>query len=251
MKYAKTQNDPNLPRGWSKYRQGTMAYNRLHGEEEGQRKKPLSQINSEEKREVDNKKKKFKEFLAVMMSKGKKVKDQTWNESFNDFVPTDQTKSRRERKREERLKKEQKSKEQGEEPVDENNILQIKKEEVLDSGKGVTITQKEILKKSTKLGTNISKQTHIKFDGGADISEAVQRVENINKENDIVEEELNNQENEEDKKDEGEEIDENRLYCMNLPFTITEEELRETFGQYGEIDEISIPKRRGGLGTGF
>jgi RNA recognition motif-containing protein len=46
-------------------------------------------------------------------------------------------------------------------------------------------------------------------------------------------------------------IDEQRLYVMNLPFTITHDELRELFGKYGDIQNIEIPVRRGGQGTGF
>jgi multiple RNA-binding domain-containing protein 1 len=46
-------------------------------------------------------------------------------------------------------------------------------------------------------------------------------------------------------------VDEFRLYVMNLPFTITHEELRELFEPYGEVDEIEIPLRKGGQGYGF
>uniref|UniRef100_A0A7S3NY56 RRM domain-containing protein n=1 Tax=Euplotes crassus TaxID=5936 RepID=A0A7S3NY56_EUPCR len=245
VEYAKTQQDPNLPRGWSKYTKGTMAYNRIHGEEARERRKPQSQIDSENKREVENKKKKFKEFLAVMMQKGKKVKNQSWNESFNDFVPTDQTKSRRQRKKEEKLRKEQKEFEKQEQEEEQEPGLRIENQEVTQKGKGITVIEKEIHKKSTKLGASKSKQVHIKFGEEADISQAAQKIEEIAEE--IEEKPAETKVEEED----DEEIDENRLYCMNLPFTILEEDLRETFGKYGEIDEISIPKRRGGLGTGF
>lgn len=33
---------------------------------------------------------------------------------------------------------------------------------------------------------------------------------------------------------------------MNLPFTITHEELRELFEKYGEVEDIEIPLRKGG-----
>ena len=46
-------------------------------------------------------------------------------------------------------------------------------------------------------------------------------------------------------------IDEQRLYVMNLPFTITHDELQTLFEKYGQIQDISIPVRRGGVGTGF
>jgi len=37
-------------------------------------------------------------------------------------------------------------------------------------------------------------------------------------------------------------INPNRLYLKNLPFEITDEELRNTFSTFGEISEILIPK---------
>ena len=47
-------------------------------------------------------------------------------------------------------------------------------------------------------------------------------------------------------KNEGEEVfDEQRLYIMNLPFTITHDELRDTFGRFGTIQEIEVPLRKG------
>ena len=38
---------------------------------------------------------------------------------------------------------------------------------------------------------------------------------------------------------------------MNLPFTITHEELRGLFEKFGEIEDIEIPLRKGGTGFGF
>lgn len=38
---------------------------------------------------------------------------------------------------------------------------------------------------------------------------------------------------------------------MNIPFTISHDELRDLFSKYGEIEEIEIPLRRGGTGYGF
>jgi RNA recognition motif-containing protein len=46
-------------------------------------------------------------------------------------------------------------------------------------------------------------------------------------------------------------IDEQRLYVMNLPFNITHDELRELFTRYGEVEDIEVPLRRGGQGYGF
>lgn len=46
-------------------------------------------------------------------------------------------------------------------------------------------------------------------------------------------------------------IDEQRLYVMNLPFTITHDELRDLFSRFGEIEDTEVPLRRGGTGYGF
>ena len=47
------------------------------------------------------------------------------------------------------------------------------------------------------------------------------------------------------------ELDEQRLYVMNLPFTIAPEELRELFAKFGEVEEVEVPLRKGGQGFGF
>lgn len=44
-------------------------------------------------------------------------------------------------------------------------------------------------------------------------------------------------------------VDDKRLFVMNLSYTVTKEELQETFGKYGEIQDIEIPFRKGGRGT--
>ena len=38
---------------------------------------------------------------------------------------------------------------------------------------------------------------------------------------------------------------------MNLPFTITHDELRDLFSRFGEIEDTEVPLRRGGTGFGF
>ena len=243
VEFAKTQEDPNLPRGWSKYKKGTMAYDRLHPEEYVQKKKPTSQIEAEERKDIEQKKKKFKEFVKVMLAKTQKSKSQSWNESFNDFMPSDATKSRREKKKEERELKE-KQKQEKEDTNLEENIME-KKSEVRKVTKNVTVVEKEIHKRSAKLGKNISKQIHVKFDENADIDEAIHEIEDIGDKN------VKNQTEQKREDLEDEEIDENRLYVVNLPFSITETELREYFGKYGEIEEVSLPLKKGGVRTGF
>jgi multiple RNA-binding domain-containing protein 1 len=179
-----------------------------------------------------------------MMAKGKKAKTQTWNESFNDFIPSNKLKSRRERKREEKAQKEQEVDDE-----EEGHHIKIGKKEVIEAEGGTTIVQKEINRKSTKLGAKKAKQIHIKFGGKADIDAAMEKIEENLETNEEPKQQDENKEGEGE--EDGEEIDQNRLFVMNLPFEITEEELREYFGRYGEIDEISIPLRRGGVGTGF
>lgn len=38
---------------------------------------------------------------------------------------------------------------------------------------------------------------------------------------------------------------------MNLPFTITHDELRALFSKFGEIEDTEVPLRKGGTGYGF
>ena len=38
---------------------------------------------------------------------------------------------------------------------------------------------------------------------------------------------------------------------MNIPFSTTEQDIRDTFGKYGELEEISIPLGRGGQPKGI
>lgn len=38
---------------------------------------------------------------------------------------------------------------------------------------------------------------------------------------------------------------------MNLPFTITHDELRALFEKFGVIEDTEIPLRKGGTGYGF
>ena len=76
------------------------------------------------------------------------------------------------------------------------------------------------------------------------------KKENKDEEKKEGEEESKEEKVEEEAKIENE-IDVQRLYIMNLPFTISHDDLRETFGKYGEIEEVEVPLRRGGTGFGF
>jgi len=43
-------------------------------------------------------------------------------------------------------------------------------------------------------------------------------------------------------------IEDTRLYVMNLSYQVKEEELRDHFEKYGEVEHIEIPLRKGGKG---
>lgn len=57
---------------------------------------------------------------------------------------------------------------------------------------------------------------------------------------------------EEKKEEEGEEIDDKRLYVMNLPFEASEQELIEKFSAYGNVEAAFIPRDyRTNMGKGY
>jgi hypothetical protein len=64
--FAKTINDPSLPRAWSHHAQEKQ-------EDESIRKKPISQIQAEDKKKSRTKNRKFTEFLAVMMKNKRRI----------------------------------------------------------------------------------------------------------------------------------------------------------------------------------
>ena len=49
--------------------------------------------------------------------------------------------------------------------------------------------------------------------------------------------------------DQNELVDDQRLFVMNLSYSVTKEELIDLFGKYGKIDDIEIPFRKGGRGA--
>lgn len=46
-------------------------------------------------------------------------------------------------------------------------------------------------------------------------------------------------------------IDTKRLYVLNLPYEITEEEIKGVFSPYGTVTELKMPKNKEGKFTGF
>lgn len=170
IEYARPQNDPALPRPWSKHTKGSSQYQMLHGKPTREGNVDREEVNQEE---IERKKQKFKDFLKVMgVSKDNK---QSWNDSFSAFMA--------------------------------------------DDGSSILQTNKKADKKDKKKKAEQD-----------DKKEDEPKVEEAAPEKDI---------------------DEQRLYVMNLPFQITHDELRDTFEKFGEIEDIEVPLRKGGTGFGF
>ena len=89
--FAKSQDDPNLERPWSRHSLGSSAYNR-NMIQKG--KTPLkaggakSNQNGNTKEEVEKKKARFREFLKLV-GKSKDNNKQSWNDQFESFMETD------------------------------------------------------------------------------------------------------------------------------------------------------------------
>ena len=79
LDFAKAQGDESLPRAWSKHTIGSSAYQLTHKKEEkkdwNKREEKMSN------KEVEEKKRKFRDFLNVMGVKSGDNK-QSWNDSF-------------------------------------------------------------------------------------------------------------------------------------------------------------------------
>ena len=92
---------------------------------------------------------------------------------------------------------------------------------------------------------------HIKFGAesankGNETSTEITKVLNETK---LKEQNAEDKKKEEKKKDLP--VDEKRLYVLNLPFGVNEEEVRSIFHKYGTITEIKMPKDKEGKFKGF
>lgn len=218
--FAKTLDDPDLPRAWSKYSKDSSAYMQRYGvkkhEQDPKNKKPIE--NAEMDQIPQDKKEKFREFLSLMK------KDQTKNltESF-------------------KLSEE----------TNEKPKKKVKKNETMVSNiAGNKVTISDINTDNLKAGVS-SKKVHIKFGAesttkNTEISKEITKVLNETK---LKEKNAEDKKKEENKKELP--VDEKRLYVLNLPFSVNEEEVRGIFTKYGSITEIKMPKDKEGKFKGF
>lgn len=95
MSYAKKQGDEAIPRAWSRYTQGSSAYALTHKNEAKTFKSSKKQTN-EDTEVVEEKKRKFREFLTLMGIKQKDDKNDklvgansSWNDNFQEFMAQD------------------------------------------------------------------------------------------------------------------------------------------------------------------
>jgi RNA recognition motif-containing protein len=47
------------------------------------------------------------------------------------------------------------------------------------------------------------------------------------------------------------EIDSNRLYITNIPYVLSEDDIRSSFSRFGAITKIKLPKEYDGKNKGF
>jgi multiple RNA-binding domain-containing protein 1 len=78
VELAKAQNDDTLARPWSKHSQGSSAFERRNPTTEKEGKKKREQKTEAKSEEVEEKKRKFREFLKINTTKNNEK--QTWND---------------------------------------------------------------------------------------------------------------------------------------------------------------------------
>lgn len=217
--YAKTNDDPTLPRAWSKYSKGSSLYFSKHPEELKNKPQNKKKIKTEVKTVVDEliinpeKKAKFQEFLQLM--------SKTHNPSMTESVPmVEENKSSKKK-----LKKEKN-----------------KSTTINSNGNQVIIT--ELDENNLKAGVS-NKRIHIKLGSEPVKKEEINKIlmpEKKIKESEPKKDQVVNKEMK---------LDEKRLYVINLPFNATEEDVRGIFEKYGKITELKMPKDREGKFKGF
>lgn len=80
LDFAKRQGDESLPRAWSRHTLGSSAYALTH-------KKTKRELKAQSKSDVEEKKRKFREFLRVMgVNKEEVGGSTTWNDSFQSYM---------------------------------------------------------------------------------------------------------------------------------------------------------------------
>eukprot|EP01022_Parablepharisma_sp_SALTPOND_P000849 TRINITY_DN105141_c1_g1_i1.p1 TRINITY_DN105141_c1_g1~~TRINITY_DN105141_c1_g1_i1.p1 ORF type:complete len:883 (-),score=168.68 TRINITY_DN105141_c1_g1_i1:5214-7862(-) len=229
--YAYPQDSEFIPRSWSRYSKDSSAYLLQHKSqaEKINKKKNQAKEKSESKaslEEIERKKAKYKGFLEYIAKK--KTPKQSWNDVFNNYISED-----KEEEENEVEEIEEKKKPEAKEAVSDTKMGKIKASTVL---------------RKTKAGMADVK-THIRFN---DIEEQEHMTDAIKEVKQSVAGAENETEEAESKKPAEMEVDETRLYIMNLPFNITEDEVNAKFSLYGNIENVFIPKDYStGAGKGY
>ena len=215
--FAKTNDDPTLPRAWSKYSKNSSVYLEKHPEDKQKMKKTKGEDQKDGKAEQPinkEKKAKFEEFLHLMRK--------TQNPSITETMPGVELK-------EDKKKKKKVIK----------NLTNV-------NGNKVIVT--ELDENNLKAGVS-NKRVHIKLSAEPakkEISNIISKEQNRKNENEKAK-----VSNEIKEKMEEKQLNEKRLYVINLPFNSTEEEIREVFLKYGKITELKLPKGKEGKFKGF
>jgi len=229
--FAYPQNSEYIPRAWSRHSKDSSAYLLQHKSEAERLKKLKSKENSENKtnglEEIEKKKEKYKSFLEYISKK--KAPKQSWNDVFNNYVPQNENES----EHQEAVPTQEKPKQS----VTETNLGKIKATKVA---------------RKTKAGVSDVK-THITFN---------EEPENKDDKMEDIVENAKDLLEKEDKKEKEEkkveqirqeaEIDDKRLYVMNLPFSTTEDEISDKFSKYGNVENVFIVRNlQTGISKGF
>ncbi|KAI8097768.1 uncharacterized protein BX664DRAFT_293484 [Halteromyces radiatus] len=218
----------NIPRGWSKYTEGTSAHARLTGankqtasksefqveETDAFRKQKEKLIEHINQLKADEQDPKLKEYLDVMTSRSK---GQTWT---NDDLAT--LKSYTDSK----LSQDQ-----------DTQVMKSTAAAIHDSDDEL-YDELPSIKKDQSTTKNIDNNDEDIGDDDDNNKEDTEMVDN----DDIPERAKQIMEQENKKSDDISLIeDTGRLFLRNLPYSCSEEDLRETFSKYGPLSEVHMP----------
>lgn len=214
--FAKTNDDPSLPRAWSKYSKGSTRYLEQHPEEKPKVSKQSNEKKLSETAEKpinQEKRAKFEEFLQLM----RKPQSNIMSEAMPGV----------------KLKEDKKKKKKAAKQITNVNGNQVIITEIDENNLKAGVSNKRI---HIKLGVEPQNQEISKFIHDEEEKTAkmlkVAKIEN-------------------EKKNEEKPLDEKRLYVINLPFNSTEEEIRLVFEKFGKITELKLPKDRDGKFKGY
>jgi len=192
----------------------------------------------------EDKKKKFLEFLNVM-----KGNNQSWNDDVTRLKPKDGEEDPKQKN-----KKGGKKNGKGDEMEEETEGKAKTTKTVKQVGDEV-FTVTDIDTRTTKAGM-ATKRIHVKL---ADPDEEV-KVDKKGSKGGLAQEMTNiiNEEKEEKKEDPKKKpamtslpADEKRLFVLNLPYSITEDEFQGIFEKFGQIVETKLPKDDNGRRRGY